>query len=102
MPDHITGRAFLVIICNETTNAIEHVVIWSSPEWEQSRCLHKPTYVAYATEDRDFEAAITEMLKGISDPRSRYYPLYQRLEERFAKKHLDAALAQSTNTKGES
>jgi hypothetical protein len=39
--------AYLIIICDMETNAILDCVIWSSPEWEQSRRLGQPTYIAY-------------------------------------------------------
>ena len=72
--------AYLIVVCDIETNAVTEVTIWSSPEWQQSRCLHNPTYVAYETKGASFHEATVALVKAISDPRSRYHWLFQRLE----------------------
>ena len=47
----VVGKAYLIAICDEETNAIKGAALWSSPEWEQSRIIKGSlTYVAYAVE----------------------------------------------------
>lgn len=61
-------QAYLIVVCNQQTNAIEDVCIWSSPEWEQSRCLpDKYTYVVYAVHGESFSEAKSEMIRIVRD-----------------------------------
>lgn len=69
--------AYLIIICDTKTNAILDVNIWSSPEWEQSRRLKHPTYIAYQVDDcSSFQEAKTELLSRLNMPG---YERYKRL-----------------------
>jgi hypothetical protein len=73
--------AYLIVICNEETNQIEEVSIWSSPEWEQSRCIvGKNVYVAYKVNSETFQSAKDALIKEISKDDSRYNYLYDYLE----------------------
>lgn len=68
--------AYLIVLCNKETNAIEHVSIWSSPEWEQSRCLRGVhTYVAFRVGGSSFDRASKTLIEAIKEPLSRYYYL---------------------------
>lgn len=67
------ATAYLIVICNTATNVVEQVTIWSSPEWEQSRCLPQPTYVAYEVTADDFPDARKKLLQAIQEPKSRYH-----------------------------
>ncbi len=58
------ASAYLVIICDPTTNAILHSAIWSSPEWEQSRLLDEPTYIALEVRDKSFDAAADNLIRS--------------------------------------
>lgn len=73
-------RAYLIIICDQHTDKILDVVIWSSPEWEQSRHIDRYTYVAYAMEGGTFAGARDSMLSLISNPKNRYHHLYRRIK----------------------
>lgn len=56
--------AYLVVLCDPVTNAIKHTVIWSSPEWEQSRILGDyVSYVALSVKDTAFSAATTRLVQ---------------------------------------
>jgi len=70
--------AYLIIICDPSTNAINHVTIWSSPEWEQSRCLDDHTYVAYQVKSETYAQARDNLLQEIKQNDHRYNHLYQR------------------------
>lgn len=74
--------AYLIVICDKETNAILGTEIWSSPEWEQSRCLDMPTYVAYEVKHDTYAKARERMLEIIADPRCRYHNLYHLRSER--------------------
>lgn len=83
-----TKSAYLIVICDPHTHAIANATIWSSPEWEQSRCLAEYAYVAYAVSGDTYEHAKDCLLEAISDERSRYHHLYkliikQQNEERL-------------------
>jgi hypothetical protein len=76
--------AYLIVVCNQDTNAIEDVCIWSSPEWEQSRCLpDKYTYVAYAMRGKSYQDAHDHIVTVVRDvPRcSRLHRLWPLLRE---------------------
>lgn len=74
--------AYLIVICDRETNAVMGAQIWSSPEWEQSRCLPCPTYVAYQVGGcKSFHEAREHLVKVISDPRSRYHWLLDYLDK---------------------
>lgn len=65
--------AYLIVICNQETNAIEESAIWSSPEWEQSLCLpNKNVFVAYHAEGETFASAKKVMLQLLEIPNFRY------------------------------
>lgn len=67
--------AYLIIICDLETNAILDCQIWSSPEWEQSRRLPQPTYIAYQAHSYvSFQDANNHLLEWIKDN-----PRYNRL-----------------------
>lgn len=75
------NSAYLIVICDNKTNAIERVEIWSSPEWQQSRCLpDKNVYIAYAVESESFDKGIHDLLQAISWERSRYHHLYKLID----------------------
>lgn len=76
----ILSTAYLIVICNRETNAIEKVAIWSSPEWQQSRQLDQPTYVAYELKAETFQKAIDQMCVWIGQKDSRYHYLVKYLE----------------------
>jgi hypothetical protein len=69
--------AYLIIICDMHTNAILDCVIWSSPEWEQSRRIDQPTYIAYEYSSHvSFDKSRTEMLEHLKQP---FHDRYSRL-----------------------
>lgn len=74
-------KAYLIVICDSETNAVQGAAIWSSPEWEQSRCLNPRTYVAYAVGGADYTDAREKLLQAIAYPQSRYHWLLQHLKE---------------------
>lgn len=78
---HHLKSAYLIVICDGDTNAIEEVTIWSTPEWEQSRVLRgKSVYVAYEIRMPTFDQAAKAMLKRISNINDRYHPLYLKID----------------------
>lgn len=74
-------KAYLIVVCDSVTNAVLGAEIWSSPEWEQSRCLEQRTYIAYAVGGFSFHEARIGLLEAISDPRSRYHWLLPHLPQ---------------------
>lgn len=72
-------KAYLIVICDNVTNAVLSAAIWSSPEWEQSRCLDQRTYVAYVVSGSSFSEASRELIKSIQNPKSRYHWLLNNL-----------------------
>lgn len=74
-------KAYLIVICDNVTNAILSATIWSSPEWEQSRCLDQRTYVAYATSGSDYADAKDGIVRAMEHPRSRYHWLLAYLDD---------------------
>lgn len=78
--------AYLIVICNGDTNAIEEVTIWSTPEWEQALVLKgKMVYVAYQIKMPTFSQAAVALLKDISKVNSRYQHLYARMDPQEVK-----------------
>lgn len=77
-----SASAYLIVICDTETNAILRVEIWSSPEWEQSRCLDTPTYVAYEVRHETYAKAKERMLEIIAEPSCRYHKLYHLRSQR--------------------
>jgi hypothetical protein len=75
-------KAYLIVICDNVTNAILSATIWSSPEWEQSRCLDQRTYVAYATSGPSYAEAKEGIVRAMEHPQSRYHWLLNHLDER--------------------
>lgn len=68
--------AYLIVICNKADNSIVNACIWSSPEWQQSRCLPEHhTYVAYALSAESFADGIERITEVVKDERSRYHYL---------------------------
>lgn len=76
-------HAYLIVICDPKTNAIKEVEIWSSPEWEQSKCLNDWAYVAYSVRDVTYQLARDGLVASISRPTSRYYPLFLRIPDAY-------------------
>lgn len=74
-------KAYLIVICDKTTNKVLGAAIWSSPEWEQSRQLDTPTYVALATTGTSFANATESLMQTIESTRSRYHWLLKYLEK---------------------
>ena len=63
IPQSITNRAYLVVLCDVATNAINEVAIWSSPEWQQSQSLRDYyTYVALESSGTSFEDARANLI----------------------------------------
>ena len=85
----MSNTAYLIVICDRETNKILKAEIWSSPEWEQSRCLDQPTYVAFSVRSSSFSQAIKMLLWFISHERSRYYPLVKYLNEEYKNQVVD-------------
>ncbi len=52
----------------------------SSPEWEQSRCLDAPTYVAYKCSGSSYHEARLNLLRAIAHPRNRYHWLLAKID----------------------
>lgn len=75
------ANAYLIAICDPTTNTILRTEIWSSPEWEQSRQLAERTYVAWRMSGVTFQDAHDRMVAAISDEQCRYHYLYGYLSE---------------------
>lgn len=74
----ILREAYLIVVCNEVTNAIEEVLIWSSPEWEQSRVLpNVRVYIAYCVSAESFQEAKDALLDTIKNPSNRYHYLWK-------------------------
>lgn len=68
-------KAYLIVICDRTTNAILDVDIWSTPEWESSRQLEVPTYVAYQVTANTFQEGINAIRTEMAIPGGRYHYL---------------------------
>ena len=68
----MNAKAYLIVICDKETNAIVDVEIWSSPEWEQSRQLPNPTYVAFVAHGDSFHEARKSLVQQIRHPSCRY------------------------------
>ena len=76
------NTAYLIAICDDKTNALKDVEVWSSPEWQQSRCIPNcRTYVAYTVSATTFSEAKRLLLQSIKDERSRYHYLSHFFEE---------------------
>jgi len=83
-------KAYLVVLCNIETNAIESVDIWSSPEWEQSICLPCAVYLSYITQQYDsFELARKSIVRQLHEPRWRYHRLLKYFSERVRGQMLE-------------
>lgn len=83
LPRYHVYRAYLIVICDQNTNAIEGVTIWSSPEWEQSCCLPgKNVFIAYAMEGESYAQAKDDLMRAIAFKRSRYHYLYEKMDPR--------------------
>lgn len=94
--------AYLIVVCDKETNAVKSVCIWSSPEWEQSRCLDDVTYVAYATKGATYADARRGVLQAMAHPRSRYHWLIKGLsaeDQRVVQEMSAALLAPSSDEK---
>lgn len=79
-------NAYLIAIFDKDQR-LNHADIWSSPEWEQSRCLpDKWVFVAYQVQGKDFAEARKVLLETISKPECRYNYLWHYLpwDERLA------------------
>lgn len=64
-----TVDAYLVVICALESHAIIGSVIWSSPEWEQSRCRTDAyCYVALSSWGDSFEEAAKRLIKAALSP----------------------------------
>lgn len=50
------AKAYLVVICDEKTNAVINAEVWSSPEWRQSMCLPERVYILYFVEVNSTQA----------------------------------------------
>jgi len=74
-------KAYLIVICDKVTNEVLSATIWSSPEWEQSRCLDERTYVAYATIGSSYANAKNGILTAMEHPKSRYHWLLEYLDD---------------------
>jgi len=74
-------QAYLIVICDNDTNAVLGSTIWSTPEWEQSRNIGKRTYVAYAVRGKDFASAKKDLIHVISQETSRYHWLLELLDK---------------------
>lgn len=78
-------KAYLIVICAIDDNRVLEAVVWSSPEWEQSRFMSEVrTYVAYATSAGSYAEAARHLLKLIADPvmGKRYHWLYQHVTDK--------------------
>ena len=74
-------QAYLIVICDRETNSVLSATIWSSPEWEQSRRIDQPTYVAYAVRGSSFAKAGNTLLKNLENPKCRYHWLLKHLDD---------------------
>lgn len=83
-------KAYLIVICDKTTNAVIEAAIWSSPEWQQSRCLEHRTYVAFASGGEDFPTATGNILRYIERPESRYHWLLEHLNRHSKLQKLES------------
>lgn len=75
-------KAYLIVICDSTTNAVLSATVWSSPEWEQSRYLDERTFVAFAVGGKDYAEAKRHLIQMVDDPRSRYHWLCKYFDDR--------------------
>jgi hypothetical protein len=58
--------AYLIAICDYETNNIVGADIWSSPEYEQPRCLSKVmTYIVFSMKGESFQKAKDQMIKHL-------------------------------------
>lgn len=74
--------AYLIVICEEETNKILGVAIWSCPEWEASRRLSGVhTYIAYAASHSTFSLAREWIIQKMLDPKNRYHYLLKYMEK---------------------
>lgn len=72
------SKAFLVVICDEKTNAPINAEVWSSPEWQQSMCLPERVFILFQIDwlnrkDNTFQHARDELKRQIE---SRYFTRY--------------------------
>ena len=73
------SKAFLVVICDEKTNAPINAEVWSSPEWQQSMFLPEKVFILYEThianpkKDTIFQHARDELKRHIE---SKYFTRY--------------------------
>lgn len=77
------AHAYLIVICEPETNRVLGAEIWSSPEWEQSRCMDKVTYVLYHVEvpSHKYVDARSALLRTICNPLvKRYHWVLKYLE----------------------
>lgn len=99
----ITGRAYLIAICDPETNAIKGAAIWSSPEWEQSMMLEDYTYVAWQVDTTirsgtgaPFHAAAKHLLESIVH----HYTVIPSAKHNFRYRKLLAFLRKEFNNFG--
>lgn len=77
---YLRGKAYLILIQDQ--QGVKSTDIWSSPEWEQSRCLKdQVTSVLFMWRSENFAKAQEELLAQISQPSSRYFWAYTLLKE---------------------
>lgn len=66
--------AYLIVVCDPVTNAPLRADVWSSPEWEQSRCLDERTFVLYKVSSfKSYSNAKEMLLEDIALPSMRYH-----------------------------
>lgn len=88
------ARAYLVAICDSETHAVIDAGIWSQPEWESSRYLDEPTYVAFAVNTflpsgMEHHKAFTFAAKQMLEDFVRHWELLgERAPEKFRHRRL--------------
>jgi hypothetical protein len=74
--------AYLIVVCDNATNAVLSADIWSDPPWEKSRSIGLRAYVAYSVSGRSYSEARDRLLGDIRQEWSECKWLVPYLEAR--------------------
>ena len=70
---HWLTSVYLVVICDNETNAVISAVVWSRPEWKQGGCPPQRTYVANESTGDSVEDARRRLHAELTKPYCRYH-----------------------------
>jgi hypothetical protein len=89
-PPPVSVPAYLVVLCHPDTNIMIRADVWSSPEWDQSRCLEERVFVLLIWEGETYQDAKLKMLRLINDQADVPYARYN-----YVKRLMDPRLFES-------